>query len=203
MIELRQVVTDLAKRCGYPRSRHQKALAEFDLETTKVFADREELQSGEALRNDVWAYVSTVLLGHLTIWRFPSPPMDRLRGGPRNAFQRLWFRSGCLDRGTSSEARWELVNALSEDAMVQIIERPQIAANPVLALEIAEGWLRCAEKVGKAKMEPIMRDTVRELRLLSTFRSLSVLSADALAVEIDGAFEIAKQNLGIKNRFWS
>ena len=91
LVELRQVVTDLAKRCGYPRSRHQKALAEFDLETTKVFADREELQSGEALRNDVWAYVSTVLLGHLTIWRFPSPPMDRLRGGP----DRCRSASGC------------------------------------------------------------------------------------------------------------
>jgi hypothetical protein len=49
--------------------------------------------------------------------------------------------------------------------MVQITERPSVAAHARLTLVIAECWLTTASKAGKSKMEEITRNAVRNLRI--------------------------------------
>ena len=50
------------------------------------------------------------------------------------------MRARALDRGEQHPRRWQLLEELTEDALVQITERPSIGADPVLARAIAEAW---------------------------------------------------------------
>lgn len=168
--------------------------ASFDQQGAIYLAQREELRSGEALRDDVWAFMTTVLAPDVVYWRFPSRPtlpLERYAGGVRNAFQRLWVRGVALDRGEASMDRWELVEKLSEDAMVQIFERASLAAYPQLARALAEGWLRAAGEFGRNRMESVMRSATKLVRVRNQIIDLSYLSPQDLAEEIDEAFRMA------------
>ncbi|WP_297730312.1 DUF6339 family protein [uncultured Maricaulis sp.] len=197
---LRRNMADLASQHGYPTAPSQAQQAGFDAACARLLAGHALLASAETLRNDVWAYLSIILFGPITAWRFPGLSADRFRGGPRNAFQRLWLRAECLDRGESSSARWDLLGALTEDAAVQIVERPAIAGDARLALAIAEAWNRCAERVGKSRMEPVMRTAVKAIRLASMVRRLDCLDDASLAAEMDAVFEAACREHEVKPR---
>jgi hypothetical protein len=184
-----------ARRAGYPEDRSQLARSKFDAECTRVLADSPILQSGESARDDTWAFIATYLLRPLVTWRFGSSS-DRFHGGVRNAFQRLWMRR-VLDRGLSSDGRWELVDALSEDAFVQIVERPSIGADPVLARACAEAWLRMSRRIGRGMMEDVMRRAAILVRLRNEVLALSCLDPDELDRTMDEMFERAARELGI------
>jgi hypothetical protein len=165
LLAIRNSVLKIAAPLGFPKGSTQAQRAQFDAECSSFLLESGAIPAGEALRDDVWAYVATVLLPDVCLWRFPSPPKERFFGGVRNTFQRLWLRARAFDRGSSHPKRWELLSQLSEDAMVQITERPSVAADPRLALTIAECWLKTANKAGKSRMEDITRNAVRNLRI--------------------------------------
>lgn len=189
--ELRSV----AKGCGFPDLQSEVARRKFDFEATVALARMPELQSGEALRNDVWACLSLVGAPDVALWRFPSGGADRLGGGVRNVFQRLWTRGVSLDRGEAAEDRWELVKKLSEDAMVQIFERPSIARDRRLARALAEAWVRAARSEVDSSMEDVMRKAVRRLRVRNVIQGLSLLDDVELASILDEFFSIQDPNL--------
>jgi hypothetical protein len=178
------ILMDLRKTFGLPASMR----AEFDVRCAAMLADSPLFKSGEALRDDVWSFMSAVLLRDVVHWRFQGLTADRYQGGVRNAFQRLWQRARAFDRGADHPERWQLVQALSEDACVQILERPSIASSPGLSRAIAEGWLRCSERVGKSHMEPIMRRAIRNLRISNQVILLECLEEAELDARIDRAF---------------
>jgi hypothetical protein len=165
LLAIRSSILKIAASLGFPRGSTQAQRADFDAECSVFLLEGGIMPTGEALRDDVWAYVATVLLPDVCLWRFPDPPNERFFGGVRNTFQRLWLRARAFDRGADHPKRWELLSQLSEDAMVQITERPSVAAHARLALVIAECWLMTASKAGKSKMEDITRDAVRNLRI--------------------------------------
>jgi hypothetical protein len=182
--ELRAIAT----RCGFPDRNSEDARRKFDLEATIALAQVPELRSGEALRNDVWACLSLVGAPDVALWRYPSSGTDRLSGGVRNVFQRLWTRGISLDRGESSEDRWGLIRLLSEDAMVQIFERPAIARDRRLTRALAEAWVRAAKRYGASSMESVMRNAVRQLRIRNVIQGISLLDDPALDSCLDGFF---------------
>lgn len=187
LVLLRDEVLAIARTAGFPENRSAAAKAKFDIACAIFLAEHPLLQSGEALRNDVWTFIATGLLRQVTAWRYDFVP-ERWHGGVRNTYQRLWLRAKALDRGQGAAKRWELVETLTEDAFVGIVERPSISGDNRLAVALAEGWLRAAGRHGRGAMETIMRKAVVRLRLRNEVTALSALDANALTKIVDAAF---------------
>jgi len=186
---IRSGILLLARDCGFDcagKSDH----ARFDADAAAWLADCPFLSPGEALREDVWSFFGVVMFPEIVRWRFGNAK-ERYLGGVRNTFQRLWLRACATDRGSNVDDRWGLLRDLTEDAFVQIIERPSIGGNRILALAIAEAWVRAVAKFGRGQMESIMRLALLRIRILNEARSLSSLDAKALADLIDDHFNLA------------
>lgn len=187
LTNLEEQMFEAAGSVGYPLAKSAEARARFDAVCAPVLSRCAMLQSGEALRDDVWAFLACILLAPLTHWRYGVSP-SRWHGGVRNTFQRLWIRARVLDRGPGHAERWGLVEMLSEDALVAITERTAIAQRKPLALAIGEGWIRASETYGRPRMEPIMRQAIVALRLRNEVTALAQLPAAELAQAVDRAF---------------
>lgn len=186
---------NLAARFGFPGTLGQAERAGFDQEASIMLGQHDSLDSAEALRDDVWAFMTTIAASDVVSWRFSDRSSERFRGGVRNTFQRLWLRGKVLDRGPDSSNRWALIRNLSEDAMVQIFERPAIGAHRRVALTLAECWLRTAEKVPREKMEKIMRTATKLVRLRNEIADLSSLSDQELEEVMMHEFRISSRNI--------
>lgn len=190
--ELRDGIVAVASRYGFGQG--GKDLARFDAAMSAWLADLDMLDSGEALRDDVWSYIGVVLAPDVVYWRF-GRSRERYLGGIRNTFQRLWLRARVLDRGAEIEERWALVEQLTEDALVQITERPSIGADPVLARQVAEAWVRAASRYGRGRMEAVMRLATLRVRIRNEISNLSGLPAAVLGQILDGFFQEAFEAL--------
>lgn len=187
--ELRRLLVATARTCGFPERGSVSDRARFDALATAVLADFAPLASGEADRDDVWAFLTTVLAPDVVAWRFVNRSPDRFMGGVRNAFQRLWMRANALDRGTdANENRWELVERLTEDALVQITERPSVGADHRLSRTIADAWILTAEAIGIAKMEDVMRKAIIDLRIRNEIQMLAALEDGPLLAHVQQIF---------------
>ena len=189
LLALRRVVEETARGNGFGTSGDRSSHARFDAELGALLGEMPILSSGEALRNDFWAFIAVALAPDIAHWRF-GEARDRYRGGVRNTFQRLWLRAGALDRGEQHPRRWQLLEELTEDALVQITERPSIGADPVLARAVAEAWLRAGVRHAGGTMEAIMRRAAIRVRVWNEVRSLVDLPAETLAYILDRAFEL-------------
>lgn len=186
---------DIAVACGLPSPAGATAKARFDRDAAIVLGECAMLRSGEALRDDTWAYLAAVLLPDVVRWRFGDAPVERFQGGVRNTFQRLWMRAWALDLGENSTERWRLLRGLSEDAHVAIFERPSIGGNAVLARACAEEWMRVSQKIGRGAMEEVMRRAIKMLRLRHQIIDISVLSLEEVQLYVCEAFALATGEL--------
>ena len=186
----------IAISCGFPDNSSQVARSKFDIEAAMFLGTLPDLSSGEALRDDVWSYMATVAVPDIVSWRFPDRHVDRFEGGVRNALQRLWNRAIVLDRGAGHAERWALLRGLSEDAAVQIFERPSIAGNQTLAISLAEAWIRTAAQVGRSAMEPIMRRASKLVRLRNEIFDIAGMSEKQRDALVLGCFE----QVGVQGR---
>ena len=175
--ELREGLVEVASNFGFPDAARRDDLARFDAALADWLISIEEFESGEALRDDVWAFFGVVMAPDVVNWRF-GQARERYLGGVRNTFQRVWMRATVLDRGVADQNRWGLLEQLTEDALVQITERPSIGADPILARELGEAWVRAAARLGRGKMEPIMRLATLRLRIRNEVQSLAQLGDD-------------------------
>ncbi len=189
LTELRSMLVAVARQCGFPDRGSVADRARFDFLATAALADFQALDSGESDRDDVWAFIATVLAPDLVAWRFANRPAERFEGGVRNTFQRLWMRAWALDRGPEAgEERWKLVEILTEDALVQLTERPSIGADRRLSLAIASAWAATAERVGTAAMQEVMRKAIIDLRIRNEIQMLAVLQTGELERQVDRIF---------------
>lgn len=203
LIDIRAGLQEIAAGCGFPDRGSAADRARFDERASAFLAQRNELDGGEALRDDVWAFLACVLLPDLVAWRFADRPAERFHGGVRNTFQRLWMRGRILDRGDTAEKRWELLGALTEDALVQITERPSIGNDARLSRALAEGWLRASQQLGRAAMEDAMREAVIRLRLRNQVQLLSELDDRALEEAVDAFFAHTYPAVEPERRSWT
>jgi hypothetical protein len=193
---IRESLLQIARDSNFPRRATQAQKASFDAQSSAWLIESGLLPVGEALRDDVWTYICTCTVPDLCLWRFDSATPERFIGGIRNTLQRLWIRGRAFDRGATSTQRWELLWALTEDAMVQITERPSLGASSRVALAIAEAWYATAARVGAAKMEDLTRTAVRNIRIANEVLYLSALPDDALRSAILGHFTAAEVSQG-------
>lgn len=195
--ELRNGLLGIANRNGLALGASRASHAKFDQIASVWLAGIAWLQSGEALRDDVWAFISVVLAPDIVYWRFKDA-RERYLGGVRNTFQRLWMRAHALDRGANAPQRWNLLSELTEDALVQITERPSLGGNPMTARELGEAWVRAAGKYGRSSLEPIMRRVALRVRVLNEIRDLSLLRPDEVADLFDQMFAEAAEAISHK-----
>jgi hypothetical protein len=187
--ELRADLEKLARTHGFCDTSDRNSLAAFDAEVAVWLSQADLFSTGEALRDDIWSFVSAVVAPDIVHWRFGAA-MERYTGGIRNTFQRLWMRGRALDRGPEHPERWKLLTELTEDALVQITERPSIGGDPVLARAVAEAWLGASELHGRTAMENIMRRAILGIRIRNEIRSLSDLPSEKLADVLNEMFGI-------------
>ncbi len=197
LLELREQLLAIAVKFNFPRRGSVRDRARFDSEAAEALGEHRLFTLPESLRDDVWAFVATVVLPDVVVWRFGTSSRDRFHGGVRNTFQRLWLRAWALDRGVDHKERWGLLSELSEDAFVQIVERPSIGGERRLALAFAEGWLRTATKLGRERMQDIMRYAVIAFRVRNQVQLMVSVSDDQLRGFVDNAFMTAQDIFAI------
>jgi len=191
---------EIATGDGFPDNPSQVAKSKFDRDAAIYLGLLPDLATGEALRDDVWSFIATVVAPDVVSWRFPDRAVHRFEGGVRNAFQRLWIRGVTLDLGADHEKRWSLVRTLSEDATVQIFERASIAGNRTVAIALAEGWVQMAARIGRTAMEPIMRCATKLLRLRNEVFDIAGLPQDERDMIVTECFELAQQSIEASGR---
>lgn len=186
--KLRNGLEEIARNNGFGGQSSGEHAA-FDAKASAWLADLDILNSGEALRDDVWAFIGVALAPDIVHWRFGNS-RQRYLGGIRNTLQRLWLRGKALDRGAEHPDRWKLLHELSEDALVQITERPSLGADALLARAIGEAWVRASAHYGKGAMEPIMRRAALRIRIWNEVRCFVEVPTAELSVILDRAFGI-------------
>lgn len=187
LVKLRETIVRIAGVDGHGRTGNRISHAKFDTNMAVMLVEEPLFASGEALRDDVWAFIGATLAPDIVHWRFGAA-RERYLGGVRNTFQRLWMRGQALDRGNKHPERWQLLVELTEDALVQITERPSLCGDPYLARTVAEVWLRAANQYGRGEMEPIMRRAILRIRVWNEIRSLADLTAEHLERVLAEAF---------------
>ena len=187
-VQISRGIREIARKHGFPDASGQKNRSSFDTDVSIYLGSQDDLATGEALRDDVWAFLSSALLADVVAWRFPDRNLERFRGGVRNAFQRLWIRGATLDLGEEAPDRWRLVRALSEDAMVQIFERASLAGDRRLAQSIASAWLEASRQIGRGRMEDVMRTATKLIRLRNEIVDLAYLEPVLLKQEVEKIF---------------
>lgn len=199
---LREAVVGIARSNGFPghASDHEKAV--FDRDAAVLLHGTMDLSANEASRPGVWDFVGCVLLRDVVRWRFPGEDEgtapERFLAGRRNAFQRLWWRAFVLHQ-QGGDSPYELVTALGEDELVQIMERPFLAGSSNLARAVARQLLSVAATVPEVSRRTLIREGQKHLRRLAAFTSFDSLDADSLDALVKGVFEGVAQT-AIRNR---
>ncbi|TJZ84868.1 hypothetical protein [Paracoccus hibiscisoli] len=179
----------IARGQAFPSPASERQKTAFDQEVAKFLGAHPDLGGGEALRDDVWACMTCVLLREFAQWRFSSDQKARFAGGVRNTFQRAWMRGRTLDLGKKAPERWQLISSLSEDAMVQIFERASIASDARLARALGIAWVGTSKKLGRGRMEDVMRRAIKLLRLRNQVVDFAFLSDADLSREMSTIFK--------------
>lgn len=187
----RQALLDEARRWSFPRYPRLAEQRAFDRAACRILAEAPLLAGtrGESLRAPCWAGLSVLHLADLVVWRHGLAP-DRFRGGVRNFLRRLWLRFRAMYLGDESRTPWLLVDRLTEDAFVQIVERPSIASDPRLARAVGVVWIE-VQREGES-MEDIARLAIRRLRASGEARMLGALPDGELVGVVRSIFREAR-----------
>lgn len=189
-------VENLAREQGYPEYPDIARQQVFDrgvcrlLERTGFFRKA----GGDTRRVGTWAGLTCLDLPNIAIWRHSAEgkgiSRDRLHGGPRNFLRRLWLRNAALLLDMPEvENPWVLVDEMSEDAVVQIIERPSLASDRRVACIIGLEWRKRRQK--NINMQSVMRVVTRRIRATSQTRMLGFLDDQKLGQVVGQAFDHA------------
>ena len=142
------MLVELATSHGMPGAVDRTA--EFEGNCARILRDRLEMTPHEASHEEVWSYLTCCWLLDIAVWRFGAEADERRYIGNvnRNTFRRLWWRAEVL--GPEID-----LTRLGEDELVNIMERPTIAADRRLARAIAAEFLaRVDGGVVRERMQP-------------------------------------------------
>lgn len=197
-------VVEAARQAGFPSSGNAASRARFDAECAKLLHSRLRLAqsrdevplgiSGEILADDFWTWLALLKLPEVVLWRFgETAPDERFLGGFRNCFYRLWRRAWLLEG--PADDRWSVLEALTEDAFVSIVERPGVSSNRAVARLIGECWREFAANLGRERMEPINRDAMKRIRALAPVLSFEAVGTVALRALLAQQYAVAAERL--------
>ncbi len=192
--ELRRLKQDLefaACGAGFPEVNSRKAKSAFDFSVLTLLADY-GIPFGEAIRPEMWAWITVELVPHLVSWRWADKSgavkPERFAGQlVRNALGRLWYQGNRLDRGAKHPERWLFSDRFTSDQAVALLERPSLAGNRELCLAVGRRW---AELPAAARDEELFRDAMKLLIVRAGVVRLDVLGEDSLYDLVSESFTI-------------
>lgn len=214
--QLRDAIVISARKYGFPGFRPSSFL-DFELEVAEALAEWAPLwiaqgtPSGEALRNECWTFITVVVLPDVALWRWPAKSDEagsgirswrgRMVGGTRNAFQRIFRRVMCLDRGVDHPDRWGLIRRLQEDDFSAILERPGLSSNRDIAVCLGEEYLAMKDRLGEltaAVRQDVYRQATKAIRAYSVVQPLDLMSSENQAGLIQAAFRRYEEALNVE-----
>lgn len=193
--KLRGDLLELALAAGYPSPASQQQAAAFDSEAALVLSQQMLIAPAEAAKGDVWEFLSCVLLPDVVRWRFggtggAATPLERFLSGRRNVFQRLWWRAFLLSpRVADAPHLPELLRALGEDELVQLMERPSLAGIEGLPASIASGLLAASRSYSDITRRQLIREAQKRFLRLSSFVSFESIAPTELSRHVENVFE--------------
>jgi hypothetical protein len=189
-----------AKRFGYPFHSVTAKAEGFDRECAEILLETMDLDPAEAAHIEMWAFLTTVLLPDVVRWRFSGEitSTDRFLGGDRglrrNTFGRLWWRAYLLRLDVPRDA-YHLLHSLNEDELVQITERPSIAAYRPLAQTIARSHIHARLYHPHLPRRAIMREGIKRIRRRMSLLSYELMTHAEMQHDVNCAFEAAASAL--------
>ena len=171
-------IREVAKVAGFPKPLSRTGGQSFDRPCGTVLLSEMDIVPADAAEEGVWSFLTLVLVPEIGPWRFPDLSEDRLLGKPRNVLRRVWWRAWAL--GGDLDFAPDGCTPLGEDEFVQIMERPSLGGNPLIATAIRDAIWR-AEKPGlKIARSELVRQMTRRLRALRSHLSLEMMTEDQL-----------------------
>ena len=198
--ELRALQKDVrakATEFGYPDA--SPRVSDFDGACARLLLETMQIPPSEAAKPGVWQFITCRLLPDIVRWRFPGSAEqgtseDRFLAGVRNTLGRLWWRAFVLYDEIGADA-YGLLNALREDELVQVMERPSLAGSRKLALQTCHAFLHLSSKRKGVNRMNLMRDAQKRIMRLSAFLSFDALADGAVRELLDDIFIVSLQNL--------
>lgn len=193
--KLRSDLLQLATTAGYPNPASQQQAAAFDAEASIALAQQMHMAPAEAVKGGVWEFLSCVLLPDIVRWRFggtgnAATPLERFVAGRRNVFQRLWWRAFHLaTRVPNASQLAELLRALGEDELVQLMERPSLAGIEGLPGSIATGLLAASQIYSDLTRRQLIREAQKRFLRLSSFLSFESITTGEIDRHVESVFE--------------
>ncbi len=187
--KLASQVRGIATKFGYPESVGQLKTSSFDSEMAIWLYQNLPIYDGEAYRREIWSFVALCLVPDVVKWRFPNFNQARCLGGRRNCLQRLWLRAKAFDMGENSTVRWKMLEKLTEDAFVSIMERPSLSGNSDICKCIGLAWMKSSKKIESKNMEELNRQAIKKLRAKLTLINLDYLKFSALMELVESCYD--------------
>lgn len=197
LIELQQNVRSCAQSLGYPNFCTEEDAAQFDCACAELLFDKMDVTASEASDLRIWCYLTCVLLPDVVRWRFPGERSGQTsltrfigsdRGMRRNTLGRLWWRAFLLHLPDYQGEKYKLIKELHEDELVQITERPSLAADPVLSKELALAFLSLSIDEIAVSRRILFRDVVKRFRRLFPLVGFHCLESSELKLLVDFVF---------------
>lgn len=181
LLSIRSSVVAAARDCGMPDSGDVTA---FDAICARILYEQLKLSPHEAAHEEGWTYLTCCWLMDVAVWRFgPAADERRFVGNVnRNVFRRLWWRAEILGDQVD-------LASLGEDELVNIMERPTLAADPQLAQAIAIEFLRTVDADPSVQRMLLMRDATKRILRLTPFVEFGSLDSHLLTIEVAAAFD--------------
>jgi hypothetical protein len=148
-------------------------VAEFDRTVGFELYTHMQILPADAASEGVWSFMTLILLPEIGPWRFPEAGAKRYFGVHRNVLRRTWWRAHLL--GPDLGGRRNASPHLGEDELVQIFERPTLAANPRLTRAIVSTIHEASPQLTIARTT-FVRDFTRRVVRLTPFLCLDAFS---------------------------
>jgi len=138
--ELADRMSALAEDFGYPRAAHDSERIAFDRKAASALREAMDIGWSEAEARGIWSFLALVALPDLTQWRFGLTNQERWVASDltRHTWSRLWWQAVVFDRDP------DLLDALTESDLNQLLERRKIGGDPRLVLTVGRTILNAA-----------------------------------------------------------
>lgn len=153
-------------------------VAAFDLTLGRALHERLEIIPADAAHDEVWSFLTLVVLPDVAVFRFPDMHVDRLIGTQRNALRRTWTRHEVL-----GDLLYSTDHPLGEDELVGLFERGNLARNRALVRRLATAVLKYD---GTAARSEWARELYKRVTFQTGPRLLDALSDAELDAVIAG-----------------
>lgn len=174
--QLREELYALAVKNGFPEALKPAAVRNFDQPASEVLDRRMELLPAEAANQEIWSFLTLILLPDIAAWRYPNTQnkfdFERWLGTERNVFRKLWWRQATLGKSLN-----ELVG---EDEAVGIMERPGLSGNADVARAIVRAFDAVYKDFSELGRSGVMRAVMVSVRRLVPLLNFEFYTEDEL-----------------------